>query len=219
MLTPAPDSGEDVKLEKGPNIKPMPFFEPLPDRIRGSVLLKTGDDISTDEIMPAGAETLPYRSNIPEISKYAFRGIDELFHDRSGKHLNGFFIVGGNNYGQGSSREHAAIAPRFLGLTVLLAKGFSRIHRQNLINFGILPVTFQNPEDYDRILQGDTLEFIDLHKGLYEDHGIEVVNKTQKMTFIVQHRLSRHQADILLAGGLINLMRKGGEKRIRNEEF
>ncbi|MCU0561333.1 MAG: hypothetical protein MUD16_14215, partial [Desulfobacterales bacterium] len=139
--------------------KPLPVFEPLADRIFGPILLKVGDDISTDEIMPAGSRVLPYRSNIPELSKYVFSHVDESFYDRAAQNQQqGFFVIAGDNYGQGSSREHAAIAPRYLGLQVVIAKSFARIHSQNLVNFGILPLTFVKAEDYERMSQGDTLE-------------------------------------------------------------
>ena len=155
MLLPPADRGISVELEKGPNIKPLPTFEPLPDNIRGPVLLKVSDDISTDEIMPAGSRVLPYRSNIPEISRFVFAPVDESFYERAmANQRQAFYLVGGNNYGQGSSREHAALAPRYLGLKAVIAKSFARIHQQNLVNFGILPLTFMRPDDYDRIRPG-----------------------------------------------------------------
>jgi aconitate hydratase len=208
MLVAPLASGEHIVLEKGPNIKPMPPFDAFPDSLTSSVLLKVGDDISTDEIMPAGAQTLPYRSNIPEISKYVFSRIDENFYDRAVKHQQGFFIVGGNNYGQGSSREHAAIAPRYLGLKIVIAKSFARIHWQNLINFGILPVTFDNPADYDAIDQNDVLETTGLRNMLSQAGPLRFVNKTQNTAFAGGHSLSSHQIKIILEGSLINLLRK-----------
>jgi aconitate hydratase len=209
MLITPPDSGEDIKLEKGPNIKPLPMFDPLPDIISARVLLKVGDNISTDEIMPAGAQILPYRSNIPEISKYVFSRIDESFYNRAVKHQQkGFVVVGGNNYGQGSSREHAALAPRYLGLKIVIVKSFARIHWQNLINFGILPVTFVDPADYDHIEQGDELETVDIHQVLSRGKRIRITSKTKNETYETEHALSDRQIEIVLEGSLINVVRK-----------
>jgi aconitate hydratase len=209
MLIAPPDSGENVKLEKGPNIKPLPPFDPLPDTISGRVLLKVGDNISTDEIMPAGAEILPFRSNIPEISKYVFSRIDENFYKRAINHQQrGFMVVGGNNYGQGSSREHAALAPRYLGLKVVIVKSFARIHWQNLINFGILPLTFINPEDYDKIEQEDELETQDIHRVLSQGKRVRIINKTKNETYDTEHTLSERQLEMVMEGSLINVVRK-----------
>lgn len=209
MLITPPSSGEDIKLEKGPNIKPLPLFDPLPDIISARVLLKVGDNISTDEIMPAGAQILPYRSNIPEISKYAFSRIDESFYNRAVKHQQkGFVVVGGNNYGQGSSREHAALAPRYLGLKIVIVKSFARIHWQNLINFGILPVTFVDPADFDHIEQGDELETVDIHQVLSRGKRIRITSKTKNETYETEHALSDRQIEMVLEGSLINVVRK-----------
>ena len=211
MLVPPlkPAEAEDTELEKGPNIKPLPEFDPLSDNVSGTVLLKTGDNISTDEIMPAGARILPYRSNIPEISKFVYSQVDETFYDRAMKHKDkGFVIVGGGNYGQGSSREHAAIAPRFMGLKVVVAKSFARIHWQNLVNFGMLPLTFSNPDDYDRIEQGDVLEIRDLRRAIRESDRIAVRNTTQDSSFDATHSMSKRQTEMVLEGSLINLVRK-----------
>ncbi len=192
MLIAPPDSGKDVKLEKGPNIKPLPPFDPLPNIISGKVLLKVGDNISTDEIMPAGAKILPFRSNIPEISKYAFSRIDENFYHRAIKHQQkGFVVVGGNNYGQGSSREHAALAPRYLGLKIVIVKSFARIHWQNLINFGILPLTFVDPADYNKIDQEDELEAVDIRRVLRQVKRIRITNKTKNETYETEHAFER----------------------------
>jgi aconitate hydratase len=157
-----PVSERDVQLEKGPNIKPLPEFDRLPEMLKGPVLLKVGDNVSTDEIMPAGAKVLPFRSNIPEIARFVFSQIDESYSERARKHQRrASFVVGGLNYGQGSSREHAAIAPRYLGVRAVIAKSFARIHWQNLVNFGVLPLMFANPDDHERIRQDDVLEFAD----------------------------------------------------------
>ena len=209
MLIAPPDSGENVNLEKGPNIKPLPLFDPLPDTISGRVLLKVGDNISTDEIMPAGAEILPFRSNIPEISKYVFSRIDENFYKRAINHQQrGFMVVGGNNYGQGSSREHAALAPRYLGLKVVIVKSFARIHWQNLVNFGILPLTFINPVDYDKIEQEDELEAVDIRRALGQGNLIQITNKTKNEIYETEHALSERQLEMVMEGSLINVVRK-----------
>ena len=208
MLVPPPESGAAIELEKGPNIKPLPPFDPLPETILGPVVLKMGDDISTDEIMPAGAQILPFRSNIPAISKYAFSRVDPTFYDRAIKHRRqGFTVVAGNNYGQGSSREHAALAPRYLGLKMVVAKSFARIHWQNLINFGILPLTFADPADFNRIEQGDELELVDTHRILMHSGPVQVVNKTKAAAYSLTHSLSERQIGNLLAGSLINAVR------------
>lgn len=207
MLVPPVPEGEQVKLEKGPNIKSLPSFEPLPDTLDGPVLLKVGDDISTDEIMPAGAKILPLRSNIPEISKFCFSQIDKTYAARAIEYRDhGSFVVGGGNYGQGSSREHAALAPRYLGLKAVIAKGFARIHWQNLVNFGILPLTFVDPEDWGKIDQGDGLSIFGIREALQRDGTITVTNKTRGKTFQVAHSMSGRQIEMVLAGSLINLV-------------
>ncbi len=209
MLLAPPGPSETVELEKGPNIKPLPSFDPLPDFIAGPVLLKTGDDVSTDEIMPAGARVLPFRSNIPEISKYAFNQVDEGFYERALPYRQeGFFVVGGNNYGQGSSREHAAIAPRYLGLKAVIAKSIARIHWQNLANFGILPLILVEPSDYERISQGDILEIADVRRSITNGSRIEIINKTAGQNYAAKHSLSSRQVEMILAGSLINVVRR-----------
>ena len=210
MLVAPNGNGEDVVIEKGPNIKPLPIFEELPDAIEGPVLLKMGDNVSTDEIMPAGAAILPLRSNIPEISRFAFSRIDETYYDRAmACRDSGSFVVGGDNYGQGSSREHAALAPRYLGLRVALVKSFARIHSQNLVNFGILPLTFQDPGDWERIRLGDNLALTDLRASLQSGSKLRIRNTTRQQDYPVQHSLSGRQLNVLLAGGLINAIRNG----------
>ncbi|MFH1981586.1 MAG: aconitate hydratase [Pseudomonadota bacterium] len=198
-----------VELEKGPNIKPLPDFSGLPDYLEGPVLLKMGDDISTDEIMPAGAAVLPLRSNIPEISRYAFSRIDDTYYTRAmACQSSGSFVVGGNNYGQGSSREHAALAPRFLGLRAVVAKGFARIHAQNLVNFGILPLTFENPADWENIHQDDVLRLEGLRTLLPSSQRLNARNITRNRTYLLSHSLSGRQLRIVMAGGLINDIRR-----------
>jgi aconitate hydratase len=207
-------SPEGRKAEAAKFIAPlhknlMTRYTALPDEIAGPVLLKVGDDISTDEIMPAGARVLPYRSNIPEISKFVFSQVDESFYGRAFQNQQqGFFIIGGDNYGQGSSREHAAIAPRYLGLRVVIAKSFARIHRQNLVNFGILPLTFVHPDDFGRIHQGDVLEIEHAVKPLRKGEAINVKNATRNTIFTTEHGLTARQIAAVLEGGLINMVRK-----------
>lgn len=212
MLVPPPPSGSDVALEKGPNIKPLPIFKPLAQTIEGPVLIKVGDDISTDEIMPAGSKILPYRSNIPKISEYVFAQVDESYYDRAMEYQeSGHLAVGGDNYGQGSSREHAAIAPRYLGLQAVLAKSFARIHWQNLVNFGVLPLTFADAADYDRIDQGDVLALPDVREAIQNGRDVQVVNRTKNETYTAEHDLSPRQINMVLTGGIINVFRQQGQ--------
>ena len=184
------------KVRRGPNIRPLPKFSPIPDTLMGEVLLRLGDNISTDDILPGGSEVMSLRSNIPEISKHVFRYIDSSFADRALKKRGGF-IVGGENYGQGSSREHAALAPKYLGVKAAIAKSFARIHFANIVNFGIVPLTFGNKQDYANIAQGDMLE-LDL-KGLKPN--LQVKNVTKGIEFRVELDLSDHEKEILGKGG------------------
>jgi aconitate hydratase len=209
MLVAPSKNGQKVELEKGPNIAPLPRLDPLPDTIQGPVLLKLADNISTDEIMPAGEQVLPYRSNIPAISKFVFARIDETYHDRAMQYAgSGSLIVAGRNYGQGSSREHAAIAPRYLGLKAVIAKSFARIHWQNLVNFGILPLTFVDPADWEKINQNDVLILSDLREAIRYGKQVEVLNKTKSETYVTEHVMTARQVDMVLAGSLINMMRE-----------
>ena len=203
-----PDEAVEVALQKGPNINPLPDLAAIPNRLEVPILLKVGDDISTDEIMPAGSRVLPFRSNIPKISEFCFDVIDDSYSRRAldQKKKGGHAIVGGANYGQGSSREHAALAPRYLGLTLVIAHSLARIHRQNLIGFGILPLTFANPVDYDEIQQGDVVVLDGIREQLRSDGELELDIK-DKDTIVCRHDLSPRQVDILLAGGLINQLR------------
>jgi aconitate hydratase len=206
MLMP-PVEGE-FSLQKGPNIKPLPEFPPFPDNVEGKVGIKVGDNISTDTILPAGTNVLPFRSNIPEISKFTFYQIDPDYYQRSWKEREaGHFIVGGMNYGQGSSREHAAIAPRYLGVCVVIAQSFARIHWQNLINFGILPLVFKDPGDYAKIKQEDRLSISGIREQLKKGRQVEVINISKNQTYICLHSLSSRQIGLLLAGGMINAYR------------
>jgi aconitate hydratase len=202
MLVAPDGGGPSVPLEKGPNIISLPTFESLPDELSGPVLLKVGDDVSTDEIMPAGARVLPYRSNIPAMAAFAFDAIDADYPDRA-KEAGDHFVVAGSNYGQGSSREHAAIVPRFLGLRAVLARSFARIHRDNLLNFAVLPLTFADPGDYDRIEPGDTLRVPGTGPALRQGRTLDVVNETRGETYQAEHRLTPREIEILLRGGLL----------------
>ncbi|GAB4359769.1 MAG: aconitate hydratase [Methylohalobius crimeensis] len=208
LVPPAPEDAQ-VELEMGPNIQPLPELEPLPEKLEGPVLLKVADNISTDEILPAGAKVLPFRSNIPEISKFVFGPVDESYYERAmASRQQGSFIVGGVNYGQGSSREHAALAPRYLGLRAVIAKSFARIHRQNLSNFGILPLTLVDAEDWEKIAQGDVISIPDVRQVLRQGDRVEVINRTRDERYVTEHRLSRRQVEMVLAGSLINLVRE-----------
>ncbi len=210
MLIAPPDNGTNIPLEKGPNIASLPEFDEFPERLEGPVLLKLGDNISTDEIMPAGSRVLPYRSNIQAISRFSYDRVDETYVERAQKYQKtGSFVVAGRNYGQGSSREHAALGPRFLGLRAVLAKEFARIHKQNLINFGILPLTFLRESDYDRIDRDDVLVLEGVRTAVAGgDESIKVRNKTKGYEFEVVHHLGERHRRMVLAGGLINLLRE-----------
>ena len=201
MIIKPLSSGKASRIEiiRGPNIAPLPDFPPLPEILKGEVILKVGDDISTDHIMPAGAKILPLRSNIPEISKYVFEIVDPDFSKRA-LEKNGGFIIGGENYGQGSSREHAALAPKYLGVKAVIVKSFARIHLANLINFGIVPLTFKNVDDYDEISLKDDLEIIinDLNN---QNKNIILKNKTNNKEYGLTHTLSPLDAQILKTGG------------------
>ncbi len=204
VVTPANEADmENIEVLRGPNIKPFPVSKPMEDSIEAGVSLKVGDNITTDHIMPAGAKILPLRSNIPKISEHCFAVCDENFHKRAlemGKSI----IVGGSNYGQGSSREHAALAPLYLGVKMVLTKSFARIHMANLINAGIIPATFKNEADYDKIDQTDVLEIKDLLNQIKNSDTLKITNKTKDFDFEAEIQLSIRQRDMLLAGGLLN---------------
>lgn len=198
------EEAQQIEPVKGPNVSELPELSPLPDEIEAPVLLKVGDNISTDEISPAGARALPFRSNIPKLAMFSFTQIDESYPERAQEAGEaGHVIVGGENYGQGSSREHAAIAPRYLGLRVVIAKSFARIHWQNLANFGVLALEFDNADDYDAIDQDDTLRIAELRDTLADKDTLQIENVTKKTSFTVRHRLSPRQVKDVLAGGLI----------------
>lgn len=204
MITPpaSPEDASGVQVLRGPNIKPFPTNEPLSDSIDADVILKVGDNITTDHIMPAGAKILPFRSNIPHLSQFCFAVCDASFAQRA-KDAGKGFIVGGSNYGQGSSREHAALVPLYLGIKAVIVKSFARIHKANLVNAGILPLTFANENDYDKINQGDTLSLPDVASCLKEGKQVYLINKTQNLSVPLCYELSERDRAILLAGGLI----------------
>lgn len=207
---PPPQQAERLALVKGTNISALPDFAPLPDRIEAPVALKVGDDVSTDEILPAGARVLPYRSNIPKLAEFTFTQIDESYPGRvlADKDGRGHIVVAGANYGQGSSREHAVIAPRYLGLRAVLAVSFARIHWQNLANFGVLALEFADTSDYHRIEQGDILILNGLRNALGSAGTITVRNTTRDEEYPTRHRLSARQVSMVLAGGLIPWLRR-----------
>lgn len=202
-IMPPAENGSKVEVLRGPNIAPLPKREQMPDGLKGKALLKLEDNITTDHIMPAGAKILPFRSNIPKISEFVFFYVDQTFAQRA-KEAGTFAVVGGENYGQGSSREHAALAPMYLGLQFVLAKSFARIHKTNLVNFGILPLTFANEADYDKLKQNDELEIANVRELLKGGKNVVVKNKTQGYEFEAAYDLSERQINILLAGGLLN---------------
>ncbi|MCB7480174.1 aconitate hydratase [Christiangramia sediminis] len=210
MLVAPPEDGSKIELKKGPNIKSLPYIEPMQEKYCVPVLLKMGDNISTDEILKAGAEVLPFRSNLPEISKYSYTVIDESFYDRAMKSKTehgGHIVVAKDNYAQGSSREHAAIAPKYLGQVAVIANSYARIAWQNLVNFGILPLEFINIDDFDKIEQGDLVYFRNLREDVKNRNNIKVIVKNEngkKKEFETKHSMSDRQIEVLLKGGIIN---------------
>ncbi len=207
LIQPPPKNPSQVKVIRGPNIKAIPPKKPLPNSLKVTVLIKTGDHISTDDILPGGSEVLPFRSNIPAISRYTFSRLDGSFAQRAIQ-AKGGIIVGGENYGQGSSREHAVLAPMFLGIQAVLVKSFARIHLSNLINYGIIPLVFNNPEDFELIDQNDLLEFVNLKMTIRKDQKIKALNLTQKTEIILNAPVPREKIEILLAGGLLAYLKK-----------
>ena len=209
LISPQKDD-PDTELKKGPNIKSLPDFEAIEDFFTVPVILKMGDNISTDEILKAGAEVLPLRSNIEAISKYTFQPIDPEFHDKALKKKEsdgGHVVIAGENYAQGSSREHAAIAPRYLGQKAIIAKSYARIGFQNMVNYGIIPFVFENPEDYNNISEEDQLEFKEVEKAVKNGKTATVLNKSTEEEIYLVCKLSSQQQKVLLAGGLINFLR------------
>ena len=208
VLMPASaEEADAVEILRGPNIKPFPTTQPLADEIAAPLTLKVGDNITTDHIMPAGAKILPYRSNIPYLSKFCFAVCDETFAERA-KAAGSSIIVGGVNYGQGSSREHAALVPLYLGVKAVVAKSFARIHAANLINAGILPLTFANPDDYDKLSQGDELALTDIHAALRRG-TVTLTDCTTGAQIPLVCAFTQRQADMLMAGGLLPYTKRG----------
>ena len=209
IMPASPEEAKDLVSEKGPNIKPFPKGLPVGDVISAPLTLKVGDNITTDHIMPAGAKILPFRSNVPKLSDFCFTVCDETFPARARENANNF-IVGGSNYGQGSSREHAALVPLHLGVRAVIAKSFARIHVANLINAGILPLTFKNADDYDKLEQGDALVLKDILKG-FESGNVNLTDETKGIDLPLVCDLTARQADMLKAGGLLNYTRENAK--------
>ena len=203
----SPEEADKVEVLYGPNIKPFPTTEKLPESITAKAILKVGDDITTDHIMPAGAKILPYRSNIPYLSQFCFAVCDKTFAERCKAEGKGI-IIGGANYGQGSSREHAALVPLYLGIKAVITKSFARIHCANLINAGILPLNFENEADYDKITQGDELNLPNIKEEIEAGKPVVLKNLTTGESYELKYDLSKRQKDIILAGGLLNYTRE-----------
>ena len=209
MILPPSDDPAGIEIWRGPNIGELPANDPLPETVAGVVTIKVEDNVTTDHIIPAGAR-MKYRSNIPEYSKFLFEVVDPLFYERArevkkpGGHN---IIVGGFSYGQGSSREHAALCPMYMGVKVVLAKSFERIHTANLINFGIVPVTFRNENDYDQISRGDNLEIPDIREKISRGETLIIKNTTRGVEFEVEYDLSDRAKEIVLAGGMLSLIK------------
>jgi len=211
LIAPIPlADAQKTEILRGPNIKPCPASPELPENLTLPVMLKAGDNVSTDDIMPAGAKVLPLRSNIPEISRFTFERIDTAFYARA-KAGSGCFVLGGENYGQGSSREHAALAPMYLGVRAVIVKSFARIHKANLINYGIVPLVLDDPSAYDRIALDDTLEFIGIRSSLEKGTPFTVRRKTDGFAFTAKNDLDDRSRKILLSGGLAAYTRQGGQ--------
>jgi len=205
------DELRKTAIVRGPNIKPLPILEPLPDTLIAKVALKVGDNVSTDAIMPAGNRVLPLRSNIEAISNFVYSQVDPDFA-QAAKAMGTVVIIGGENYGQGSSREHAALAPRYLGVRAKIVKSFARIHKSNLCNFGILPLTFKDPTDYDRLNKGARLVFPDVRKRI-EGGDKEIPVEVDGRTIMTMLDVSDRQRKHLLAGGTLNFVKRELEGR------
>jgi len=212
QLVAPPADGSKLRIRRGPNIKSLPEFRPLPDSVEAELLLKLGDDITTDHILPAGSKIMSLRSNLPAISEYCFAAVDPGFPARA-RAAGGGVLAAGENYGQGSSREHAALSPLFLGVKAVIALSYARIHRQNLVNAGILPLIFESRAELEALGQGDRLALGDIHRSL-EGEFIEIRNLTKGRSFRARHGLSRRQAEILLAGGALNAARKAARDAV-----
>ena len=205
LIVPPSEKLENIQVERGPNIKPFPVKGELEVSLKTKVVLKVGDNITTDDIMPAGAKILPLRSNIPAISEYVFSKVDSTFPGRA-RSSGGGVVLGGNNYGQGSSREHAALAPMYLGIKAVLAKSFARIHKDNLVNFGILPITV-GPEVHDSFDQDTEVEFLDLAGEVRGSSSITFKDVKTGKRYTAEHGLTQRQREVILAGGLLNYIK------------
>ena len=203
------DEAKEITVERGPNIKPIPVGKAPAEDLSCELILKVGDNITTDHIMPAGTKILPYRSNVPKLSEFCFTVCDKDFPERA-KAKNGGIVVGGVNYGQGSSREHAALVPLYLGVKAVIAKSFARIHVANLINFGIVPLTFENPEDYGKLTEGDKLEIIGFAAGVANSEKLILRDLTNGAEIPLCLNATERQRAILGAGGLLNYTRANG---------
>jgi aconitate hydratase len=214
MLSPlSPDRAEKIEVRRGPNIKPLPLKDHLPKKLIGDVLIKVADHVTTDDILPGGAKVLPLRSNIPAISEYVFERLDPSFVQRA-KELGGGFIVAGHNYGQGSSREHAAISPMYLGIKAVIAKSFARIHLANLINFGILPLTFKEEGDYHKLEQGDHIEMDVSDLG----SPITLVNQTKNEKIDLMVPLNEREKSLVKSGGALSSVKKRSSSSSHSKE-
>ena len=215
IVAPAPaDQADKVQISRGPNIRPLPPRQPMESVLQGEVLIRVGDNISTDAIMPAGAKILPLRSNIPALSEYVFYWIDPDFTKRA-KEKHGGFIVGGENHGQGSSREHAALAPMYLGVKGVIARSFARIHKSNLINFGIIPFEFQNASDFELLTQGTPITIENVVSSLKKGNKI-MESIADKNKIMLKVDLTPRQREVLIAGGLLNYIRSTQQQKSRS---
>lgn len=215
LIAPLPlEKAKDVEIVRGPNIKPCPPCKECADNLKLPVLLKAASNVSTDDIMPAGTKVLPFRSNIPEISKFTYERLDANFYKKAEAiNFSGCIVVGAENFGQGSSREHAALGPMYLGVRAIITKSFARIHKANLINYGIIPITFKNPDDYDKISEGDTVEISNIFKSLKDGSNFDVTvhSKAGDVKICGVNDLAERSRNILLAGGLASYTRAGGQ--------
>jgi aconitate hydratase len=207
MIIPPAEPGEPVEVIRGPNIKPFPMNSPLQDRVAGTILIKLEDNITTDHIMPSYAKLLPFRSNIPYLADYCLAPCDPSFSGRA-KQEGGGMILGGDNYGQGSSREHAALAPLQLGIKAVIAKSFARIHMDNLVNNGIMPLVLKNPDDYSRLEKGDVCAIENAREQVAGGADIHITNTSKKVTMSASLDVSERQRSMILAGGLLNYIKQ-----------
>lgn len=207
LLIYPPENGQGVEVIKGPNIKPFPRARQLPTQLTAGIVLKVGDNITTDHIMPSHAHLLPYRSNIPHLAQYCFSGVDVTFAGRC-LEMGGGIIVAGNNYGQGSSREHAALAPLYLGIRAVIAKSFARIHRANLINFGIVPLVFESGEDYEKLAQGEEIAIDNLPVQVRDNDKLVLRNASTGREITLRLELTARERETILAGGTLNLTKQ-----------